>query len=131
MTAVGSQQPDIVLWGIRIQEPVTTLTDLLVSAVCYYSFYRLQQSGKRDAVFSLFNYYFLTMGLATTFGGLIGHAFLYYFGFKWKLSGWFISMLSVSLLERATIMHARPLLKPRIGNFLSLLNIVELLILSG
>lgn len=71
------------------------------------------------------------LGLATFFGGLIGHAFLYLFSFDWKLPGWILSMLSVAFIERSSIEYARPHIAPGIGNFFLALNIIELLAVMG
>ncbi len=65
----------IYIAGIRIDEPIVTLTDLIVSFLCLYFFYRIQKSGKKEKVFLYFKIYFLNMGIATLLGGLIGHAF--------------------------------------------------------
>lgn len=114
--------------GITIMEPITALTDLIVAATCFFAFNKLEKiDNSQHIVIKLYRYFFLTMGLATAFGGLIGHAFLHYLSFEWKLPGWVISMVSVALAERAAIIHARPLLHTHIGNFLVVLNIVELL----
>lgn len=118
----------IEIFGLLILEPVTTLTDLFVSAVCFYAFVRLLKLNKPELHFKLFNWFFLTMGIATLFGGLIGHGFLYYFSFGWKLPGWLTSMLAISLLERASIEYAKPLLNKRLRIFLDWANIIELLI---
>ncbi|MDZ7649837.1 MAG: hypothetical protein U5K54_23350 [Cytophagales bacterium] len=67
------------------------------------------------------------MGLATFFGGVLGHGFLYVFSFAWKLPGWILSMLSIALIERSSIENARPLVDARIGKFFLILNIIELL----
>lgn len=120
-------QPSISLFGIRIDEPINTLTDLLVSAVCFYAFYQLTKRKLSAKTFVYFRMYFLLLGLATLFGGLVGHGFLYAFSFAWKLPGWIISMLSVAFIERSSIEHARPLIDPRIGKFFLVLNILELL----
>lgn len=122
------EQPPIHLWGIRINEPVTTLTDLLVSAICFYAYYKLRGGNKGDKVHFFLRYYFLTMGLATMIGGLIGHAFFYVFSQAWKLPGWFISMASIALLERSAIEYARPLIKPSTARLFSWLNAIEIII---
>lgn len=119
-------QPSISLFGIRIDEPINTLTDLLVSAVCFYAFYQLTKRKLSAKTFLYFRMYFLLLGLATLFGGLVGHGFLYTFSFAWKLPGWIISMLSVAFIERSSIEHARPQIDPRIGKFFLVLNILEL-----
>lgn len=112
---------------IKIEEPLVALTDLLVSAFCFIFFYRLNKDKTGSRAIFYYKYYFLTMGIATTFGGLLGHAFLYAFSFAWKLPGWIISMFSIMLIERATIEHTRILFKPRIIRILGIINILELL----
>ncbi len=74
-------QPSINLAGFRIDEPMTTLTDLVVSAVCFYAFYKLHKKNLPGRTQLFFRLYFLTMGIATGIGGLIGHGFLYLFSF--------------------------------------------------
>jgi len=34
------------LWGIRIDEPIVTLTDLLVSVLCFIYAYKITNQGK-------------------------------------------------------------------------------------
>jgi hypothetical protein len=119
-------QPSIYFYGIRIDEPVTTFTDLIVAGVCFYAFYKLSRVKLKNNVHWNLKYYFLTMGLATLIGGMIGHGFLYLFSFAWKLPGWLTSMFSIALLERASILYAKPLLRPKIGTFFTWLNIIEL-----
>jgi hypothetical protein len=119
-------QPSVEYFGIRIDEPVTTFTDLIVSAVCFYAFYQLHKISLKNKVHWNLKYYFLSMALATLIGGVIGHGFLYLFTFAWKLPGWLTSMFSIALLERASILYAKPLVKPRVGNFFAWMNIIEL-----
>ena len=120
-------QPSVYLFDIRIDEPVTTFTDLVVSAVCFYAFYQLNRIPKKNKVHWNLKYYFLSMALATFIGGVIGHGFLYLFSFAWKLPGWLTSMFSIALLERASILYAKPSINPRTGKFFAWLNIIELM----
>lgn len=117
----------IYLAGIRIDEPIVTLTDLLVSFLCFLFAYKLHCSGKKEKVFTYFKFYFLVMGVATALGGIIGHAFLYYFSFYWKLPGWITSMISIMFVERAAIEHTRIQLSPKIVKVLGVINIIEFL----
>lgn len=119
-------QPSIYIAGIRVDEPMATLTDVIVSAVCFYAFYRLQKYHRAGRAQFYFKYYFLLMGIATFLGGVIGHGFLYLFSFGWKLPGWITSMISVALIERSAIAHANPYIKPSIGKFFLVMNLVEL-----
>jgi len=118
------QQPSIFIYGFRIDEPVTVLTDLLVSAVCFYAYIKLRKIRSGNKVHMYLKHYFLTMALATGIGGLLGHGFLYAFEKSiditlevspWKLPAWLISMFSIMLIERAAIEYARPIINPKIG----------------
>jgi hypothetical protein len=120
-------QPSIQIVGIRLDEPMTTITDLLVSAVCFYAFFKLRAKGGSGKAQFFFRAYFLLMGIATFFGGVIGHGFLYLFSFAWKLPGWILSMISVATIERSSIEQAKPLIDTRAGKFFLGLNIAELL----
>jgi len=115
------------LFGIRIDEPVATLTDVIVASVCFYAFYHLHRKHLPGRSQMYFKYYFLLMGVATFLGGVIGHGFLYGLSFGWKLPGWITSMVSVAMVERSAIAHARPLIKPGLSKFFLYFNLVELL----
>jgi len=117
----------ITIWGLRIDEPIVTLTDLLVSVVCFVAAYKLHKSRKTERTFLYFKIYFFSMGLATLLGGIIGHAFLYAFSFYWKLPGWITSMISIMFVERAVIEHTKIWLKPKIVKVLSIINVIEFL----
>lgn len=121
----------IELFGIRIDEPIVTLTDLLVSFFCFLYFFKMRQENKKEKVYLYFKYYFLIMGLATTFGGLIGHAFYYEFSKAWKLVGWIISMFAIMLIERGAIEHTRIVLNKKYVKILGVVNIIEFLIFLG
>ncbi len=120
-------QPSIEILGILINEPVTTLTDLVVSAVCFYAFFKLSKISKKIPLHQYLKYYFLSMGLATAIGGLIGHGFFYLFSFYWKLPGWWTSMVAINLIERAVIEYARAYIRPKTARFFAILNIIELI----
>ncbi|HEY9115904.1 MAG TPA: hypothetical protein VIN10_14490, partial [Bacteroidales bacterium] len=120
-------QPSIELFGIQINEPVTTATDLAITAVCWFAFYKLNKIPKQNNIHTYLKYYFLSMGLATAIGGLIGHGFFYLFSFEWKLPGWLTSMISIALVERAAILYARKLVPKKVGDVFAWLNIIELI----
>ena len=115
------------VFGIRIDEPVVTITDLVVSVLCFLFSYKIHRSRKREKTFLYFKIYFFAMGIATLLGGIIGHAFLYAFSFHWKLPGWIISMISIMFVERAAIEHTRIYLKDSIVDVLRIINIIEFL----
>jgi len=139
--------------NFRMDEPVTVFTDLVVSAVCFWAFYKLSILTNKNKVQQYLKFYFLSMGIATFIGGVVGHGFLYLFKTEWqmspefaefikgivgeknmhvtanpwKLPGWLTSMFAVMLVERASIEYARSIIKPKIIRFFAWFNIVELL----
>lgn len=115
------------LFDIRIDEPIVALTDLVVSALCFLFAHRLHVLPRTNSPQRLFKFYFLTMGLATLFGGVLGHAFLYAVPFAMKLPGWIISMFSIMLIERAAIRHTKILFSKKVIQVLVAVNIVEFL----
>ena len=138
----------IFILGIEVQEPIASLTDLVVSAVCFYAFYKLQKRGEKEKTFVYFKFYFLIMGIATFLGGVLGHAFfyaiksglsetvnieifgnsyVYKLGYIWKLPGWVTSMFSIMFVERASIEHTKLIIKPKLIKTLRVVNILELL----
>lgn len=104
---------------------MTTFTDMIVAAVCFYAFAKLRHYRNPESSFTYFRYFFLFMGISTTFGGIIGHGLLHYLSFAWKTPGWVAGILSVALMERGAIMHARHLMHPTAGKILDYLNIIE------
>ncbi len=117
----------IVIGGIRIDEPVVTITDLLVSVLCFIYAFKIHRTGKTEKIFLYFKIYFFVMGIATMLGGLIGHAFLYAFSFYWKLPGWITSMISIMFVERAAIEHTRIWLNDSLVKVFGIINIIEFL----
>ncbi|MGD9993144.1 MAG: hypothetical protein AB7S69_07580 [Salinivirgaceae bacterium] len=147
------EHTSIFIGNLRIDEPVTVLTDLIVSAVCFYAYFKLYKLSLKNKVHVYLKYYFLSMGIATFIGGVIGHGFLYAFKAQWELStgwiefithvipenkmnaaanpwklpGWLTSMFAVMLVERASIEYARKFIKPAVGKFFAWFNVFELL----
>lgn len=122
-----SGQPSIEIFDITIMEPMVTFTDLWITAVCLFALFKLIKLNKKGKVHQYMRWYFGIMALATFLGGVLGHAFQYAVGLEWKLPGWLISMLAVMAIERASIMHAQPVINKKFGKFLEVANVVELL----
>ncbi|HFB99436.1 MAG TPA: hypothetical protein ENJ53_01395 [Phaeodactylibacter sp.] len=123
-----SHQPDIYILGVRIQEPVTTLTDLLIAGVCLYAYWILSKQKNVGKVTRFKYLYFLLMGIATVLGGLLGHGFQYAFGQEWKVVGWVISMVAILFIERSAIEYASNLISSKWHRFLLRFNIAEFVI---
>jgi hypothetical protein len=124
-------QPDIIVFGIRFGEPVTTLTGLLVALASFMAWWQLGKIASKNEVNVQLRLFFLLMALGTTIGGIVGHAFLYLFPYYWKLPGWTLSMLSITALERAAILYTKPLLRPFWTKFFLLGSKIELILFFG
>jgi len=125
------KNPTIYIGDIRFDEPVTTITDILVGVVCFYAWSRLHKLPIQHSFISYFKSFFMLMGWATIIGGVIGHGFLYLFNFYWKLPGWLISMLSITFLERVMIEYSSSFLKEKTVRFFKWFNVFELLVFAG
>lgn len=119
--------PYVKIFGITLLEPATVITDLIITAVCFYAIYKLRGPQYFHPVYRFFKLFLLLMGIATAIGGILGHGFFYLYDMNSKIPGWYFSMVSVAMFERAAIMHAKPLLRPKVGSFFAIVNIVELL----
>ena len=115
----ASYQPDIVLFGLRIGQPMMVLTDLLVAGVCLYG-WRVTPSKPAGAM--LCRLFFLFTGLSMLVSALLGHAFTYTLPRAGVLPGWLFGVLGVSAMEQAAIERTRHLYREGIGKILTWLN---------
>lgn len=128
-TAACSDATSVYFFGLRVQQPVTAITDIFITAVCWYIFNRAGRETQKNKVTILYRYFFLVMGMATLAGGIFGHALCYRYGISAKLPGWIMSMIAIMLCERSAITHVSRILKPGLAKFLAFANIAELLIM--
>jgi len=117
-------QPSIELLNIRIDEPITTATDLVLAAICFYAFIQIRKLEYSARVKWYFKYYFLILGLGAISGGLLGHAFQYRLAEGWKLVSWVLLVSSVALIASALVEIAKPFVKPGISRIISLFNVL-------
>ena len=120
------QQPSIEILNLRIDEPITTATDLLFAAICFYAFFQIRKMEYSGRVKGYFKYYFLTLGLGAMFGGLLGHAFLYRLSEKWQLLPWILALFSVALITHALVELSKPVIKPWLSRWLGRINLLIL-----
>jgi len=119
-------QPDIIVAGLRLGEPMIGFTALLTAVICFYAWIRLGRVAERDDALKLSRIFFLLMGFSTVIGAVVGHFFLYCLPFIFKAPGWGLGMIAVSALEQASIVRARPFIGARWGRVLGWVNILEL-----
>jgi hypothetical protein len=117
-------QPSVEIFNIRIDEPITTATDLILAFICFYAFVKIKKLENTGRIKWYFKYYFLTLGLGAMFGGLFGHAFLYGLSPTWKLVSWLFTMVSVALMAHALVELARPMVKPFYSRLIIRINLL-------
>jgi len=120
-------QPDIFIFGIRVQEAMNVLTDIFLATVSFYAYYKLPKTTDRAQ--NLMKWYFLIFGLGALIGGIVGHAFLYAYSNYWRLLGWSFTALSALILELAALEQAKDLLKPSFAKALKPFIYVEFVVI--
>ena len=103
---VPFQNPDIYIGSLKIQEPVTVFTDVLVACVCMFAFIKTKTKESNKGV-ELYRWFFLTTGISTLVSAIIGHAFLYQWGFSAKIYGWVTGIVSVAFGQYAALYHTK------------------------
>jgi hypothetical protein len=121
-------QPDIIVFGLRIGEPVIALTGLVAMAVCFYAWGRLKRRGTPDVALQFARIFFLLMGFSTLIGSIVGHCFLYCLPFAFKSPGWVLGMFAVSAFAQSSILRARPFLTEGWGSALNWMNLLGLIV---
>lgn len=120
------QNPTIYLGGLRIDEPITVLTDFLFIGVCFFAFFKTKRFSIYKGV-NLYRWFFLLTGASTLVAALIGHAFLYHFGADAKIYGWVTGIISISFAQFAALHHTRQSIKPSTFKALQVLNYIEII----
>lgn len=85
---------EMMLGDLLVLEPVTVLTDWMITAACFYFAYKLPKS-KLTTPFIAF---FILQGLSTLFGG-VAHGFLYEYGITMHQVAWIFAGLAVYALQ--------------------------------
>lgn len=125
-TMIPFQNPTIYLGSLRIDEPVSAFTDMIMCSVCFFAFIKTKSLSSHRAV-NLYRWFFLFTGLSTLVAGLIGHAFLYYFGADAKIYGWLFGLLGISFAQFAALYHTRQTIGETAFKRLILINSIEVI----
>ncbi|MBP7810530.1 MAG: hypothetical protein KA163_14655 [Bacteroidia bacterium] len=100
------QNPSIELFGLRVDEPVTTITDIIVALIGIWGYFKIAK-GKNHKHVTVYAWFFLGTGISTMIAGLLGHAFLYRFGYEIKMVGWVLGILGTCFAQFAAVYHAK------------------------
>ena len=121
---VPFQNPDIYIGSLKIQEPITVLTDVLVACVCVLAFIKTKTKGSTKGI-QLYRWFFLTTGISTLASAIIGHAFLYQWDFNAKIYGWVTGIISIAFGQYAALYHTKETIGEKNFNMLFWINLFE------
>ncbi|MCC7467521.1 MAG: hypothetical protein IT261_14665, partial [Saprospiraceae bacterium] len=119
-------QPDLIFWGLRLGEPVTAFTSLLMAFMCFYAWRRLGKTTSIIAEPEYFRFFFLLMAISAFLGAVVGHLFLYMLPFAFKIPGWILGMAAMAALVQASIWRTNGVLNGQWGYKISMLNKITL-----
>ncbi len=123
------QNPSIQVFSLRVDEPVTTITDFVISFIGFMAFFKTTGHGNSKAI-NLYRYFFLFTSISTLVAGIIGHAFAYYFGFEFRMIGWVFGIIGVTFAQFAALFHAKNSISSSVFNWLKIFFVAELFIIA-
>jgi hypothetical protein len=100
------QNPSIEIFGLRIDEPVTMSTDIIVALISIIGYFKIA-SKNNSAHVKLYSHFFLWMGFSTLIAGIMGHGFLYRFGLHGKMYGWVLGIIGTGFSQFAVVYHVK------------------------
>ena len=119
------QNPSIDVLGLRVDEPVTTFTDIIVASIGIIAFLKTaSHHSNRHTLY--YRWFFLLIGLSTLIGGICGHAFAYRMGLNAKLPGWIFAIFAVGFAQFAALNNSRPVIGEWFFYRLSVLCTIEI-----
>jgi hypothetical protein len=121
------QNPTIYIGELRIDEPITTLTDVVFCIVCFFAFFKTKYLAQNKAIY-FYRWFFLLTGVSTLVAAIIGHAFLYYFGKDAKIYGWVLGIFGVSFAQFAALFHTRQSINRTFFNLLMIVCSLEIVL---
>lgn len=82
------------IYGVKIAEPMTVLTNLVLFILCTYCAIVVNRENSRKK-YDFVRYYALFLlftGISALLGGIFSHGFKYYFEVIYYIPGWFIAL---------------------------------------
>lgn len=123
------QNPSIELFGLRVDEPVTVITDVLVAAMGFIA-YLNTASVTNNRSFTLYRYFFLFTAISTFVAAFVGHAFAYYIGFEYRMIGWVFGIIGVAFAQFAALYHTKESIGQKIFSVVKIISIVEIPVIA-
>jgi uncharacterized membrane protein len=126
---VPFQNPSIELFGVRVDEPVTSGTDIIVALIGIFAYFKTKGNSLRHV--NYYRYFFLFIALSTFCAAFIGHAFNYRFGgIAAKVPGWILGIIGIGFSQFAVLYHTRSWLTSSAFKGLAILNSIEILLVT-
>ncbi len=111
--------PTVFIGSFEWREPVTTLTDALVSLVAIYAVIMYSRyKGEKSNNYNFFKAYFICFSFGMMSAAWFGHGLVAYVGVKWKVIGWVFSATGHLFFSLASLMQIRPIIRPSAHNII-------------
>jgi hypothetical protein len=123
------QNPSIEIFGLRVDEPVTAFTDVLVALIGIIGYLKIKAENNQKHV-NLYSYFFLGTGICTFIAGMVGHAFLYRFDsdVQGKMVGWSTGIIGTCFAPFAALYHTKKWLNEKVFKILLFTCYLEIVI---
>jgi hypothetical protein len=92
------------LFGLHLQEPMALITNWMMSAFCFFAFYKLRKNFDFDVIW--WKRFFLIFAISTFFGGL-GHLLFQYFERPGKFPNWMTGILAGYFAGKSMLVHMK------------------------
>lgn len=94
--------------GVRVDEPMTVVTNLILFAVCTYCAIRVMRGKSGQHIYvRKYSLFLLYTGIAALLGGIFSHGFKYYFGLSYSIPGWIIALGGAYYASVASYEHGK------------------------
>ncbi|MFK7925577.1 MAG: hypothetical protein AB8H47_26735 [Bacteroidia bacterium] len=112
----------------RIQDPTTAFTDLILTAQCFWYAWKLRENRLQNNILKYFWMYFALMGIASLFGGILGHGIYYMVHPRWKLLGHAFIGSAVFCLQKSTLESLKERIQPKWKRIFDIAILTQLII---
>lgn len=99
----------IYIASVAIHEPITTVTDFIISGLCVYFYFKLNKLPANNRSTNYWKYFYGFMALGSFIGGCAHAFFEFHVGFGYKtfwLSMQVLNMLAIYCMQHATLSSA-------------------------
>ena len=118
----------LTIYDFKIQDPTTALTDLFITAQCFWYAWKLRENRLQNNTLRYFWFYFILMGTASLCGGILGHGIYYMIHPRWKLLGHAFIGSAVFCLQKATLESLKERIQANWKRIFDIAIIVQLLV---